>query len=247
MKILVATKVVPDPEVTPSIDSGWVQTAGIKRVIDYSDEVSLRAAITMRRSARAVNVTAVCVGTSADANAFKRALAIGADDAVLIKHSEANIDSLSKAALIKRLALLEGFELILFSNKSCDNESGQTAQVVASMLGWVHLSNVVRLTRNDKGMRVACLLNKGRVWFGASLPCVLACNAGIAKLRYIRLSELTSAKRKKIRIKVVPKLRPYAKLTPLEYTMPPAARAGEVINNVASALQTMLLCLESVC
>ncbi|ATY93612.1 Electron transfer flavoprotein small subunit [Candidatus Hodgkinia cicadicola] len=247
MKILVATKIVPEPEVSPSVVSGQLQTSGIKRIIDHSSEASLCAAANISRATRTDHITAVCIGSDSDAAAFKQTLAIGADDAILIKHSEADIDSLSKAALIRRLVTLEEYELVLLGNKSSDNGSGQTAQVLASMLGWPHLSNVTRLKRVGERLRASSLSGEARAWFNVSLPCVIACDIRVAKLNYIRLSKLAAAKIKKIRIKIVSKLPPRAMLTTLRHTAPPALRTSEIVTGTANALNAMLSCLELIC
>lgn len=161
MKILVTTKIVSEPDVTPSITSVGIQTADIKRVIDPSDEANLRMAANLKRTIRAVKVSAVCVGAVADKNVFKRALLLGADDAVLIKHI--SLDALDAAALIRRLITLENYELVLLSNSSSDNGSGQTAPALASLLGWPHLSNATKLVFANDHLRVLCLSGGGRV------------------------------------------------------------------------------------
>lgn len=161
MKILVTTKVVSEPDVTPSVNSAGVQAADIKRVIDPSDEANLQMAASLKRAIRAVKITAVCVGAAADKNVFKRALLLGADDAVLIKR--VSVDSLNTAALIRRLTTLESYELVLLSNSSCDNGSGQTAPALASLLGWPHLSSATKLVFANGRLRVLCLLDRARV------------------------------------------------------------------------------------
>lgn len=161
MRILVATKIVSEPDVTPSVSPVGIQTADIKRVIDPSDEANLQIAANLKRAIRVVKITAVCISASADKNVFKRVLLLGADDAVLIKR--VSLDSLDTAALIRRLITLEGYELALLSNSSSDNGSGQTAPALASLLGWPHLSNVAKLVFANGRLRALCPLDRGCV------------------------------------------------------------------------------------
>ncbi|AUG34243.1 Electron transfer flavoprotein small subunit [Candidatus Hodgkinia cicadicola] len=105
---------------------------------------------------------------------FKRALLLGADNAVLIKRI--SIDSLDTAALIRRLITLENYELALLSNSASDNAGGQTAPTLASLLGWPRLSNAPKLVFANGHLRALCLSNRERVWFEIGLPCTIACN-----------------------------------------------------------------------
>ncbi|XXM90133.1 hypothetical protein AADW59_00920 [Candidatus Hodgkinia cicadicola] len=244
MKILVATKVVADPNVEPSVKANQIQTANIKRVIDYVNEASLQAAINIKSTRRGAKVTAVCIGTDADRNALKCAFAMGADDTVLIKHADAN--ALDVAALIRRLVVLENYELVLLSNRSSDNESGQTPPALAELLGWTHLSNVVKLKRMQASLHALCLLEEGRAWFKVSLPCVLACNARVAKPRYFGLAELVDADNKKLRTKTVHAFnKRITQLTTLGYKLAPNVRSGILIDGLSNTLEIVVTCLEA--
>ncbi|XXM93314.1 MAG: hypothetical protein AAI946_00920 [Candidatus Hodgkinia cicadicola] len=249
MKILVTTKVVSEPDAIPSVNAGQLQITSAKRVIDHSDEASLQAAVDIKRGVRAAKITAVCVGTLADKSAFKRVLAMGADDAVLIRRTDGIADALNTAALIRRLVTLEGYELVLLSNSSSDNGSGQVAPALASLLNWAHLSNVTRLAHIGRTLRAACLLDKGYALFEISLPCIIACNARIAKPRFVGLSELVGAKSKRLRLKTATKLntRWQPKLTAVDYTPAVVTRAGNTIAGMANALELMLTCLKWAC
>ncbi len=201
--------------------------------------------MSIKRAYRATTITAVCVGALADRHVFKRVLALGADDAVLIRHTSAS--ALNTAALIRRLVTLESYELVLLSNSSSDNGSGQTAPAAASLLGWAHLSNVIKLVGLCGRLHALCLLDRGRAWFEINLPCVIACNAKIAAPKLVSLSELVAAKPKQIRLKSVVGRRTSADLTAFKYKSAVTTRACKIITGVANTLETALACLEPIC
>ncbi|XXN13620.1 MAG: hypothetical protein AAI902_00875 [Candidatus Hodgkinia cicadicola] len=245
MKILVTAKVVSEPDVTPSVNSAGIQTADIKRVIDPSDEANLQMAANLKRTIRTVKITAVCVGAIADRDVFRRVLLLGADDAVLIKRVSA--DSLNTAALIRRLTTLENYELVLLSNSSSDNGSGQTAPALASLLDWPHLSNATKLVWANGHLRVLCLLDRARVWFEIGLPCIIACDAKTTKPKLASLSELIDAKLKRVRLKSLNLRSNSPKLTTFEHTPAVPARMCKIVTGVANALETALECLGLTC
>ncbi|AUG33897.1 Electron transfer flavoprotein small subunit [Candidatus Hodgkinia cicadicola] len=245
MKILVTTKIVPEPDVTPSVASVGIQTADIKRVIDPSDEANLQMAANLKRTIRSIKITAVCVSATADKNVFKRALLLGADDAMLIKR--VSVDALDTAALIRRLTTLENYELVLLSNSSSDNGSGQTAPALASLLGWPHLSSATKLVFANGRLRVLCLSNGGRVWFEVGLPCIIACNAKTVNPKLASLSELIDAKLKRVRQKSLVAHSVSPKLMAFKHTPAVSARMCKIVTGVANALETTLQCLRLIC
>ncbi|AUG91546.1 Electron transfer flavoprotein small subunit [Candidatus Hodgkinia cicadicola] len=245
MRVLVTTKIVSEPDVAPSVSSVGIQTADIKRVIEPSDEANLRMAASLKRANSVVKITAACVSAIADRNVFKRVLLLGADDAVLIKR--VSLGSLETAALIRRLITLESYELVLLSNSSSDNGSGQTAPALASLLGWPHLSNVAKLVWANGQLRVLCLLDRGFAWFEIDLPCVIACNAKTTEPRLSSLSELIEAKLKRVRLKSLDIRSVSPKLTAFNYTAAVPARNCKIVIGVANALETTLECLRLMC
>ncbi|XXM93638.1 hypothetical protein AAHH87_00780 [Candidatus Hodgkinia cicadicola] len=247
MRILVTAKAVLEPEATPVVVGGKLKTAGAKRIIDQSDEAILQAAINMKRKTSATKVTAASVGTGDDRDVLKRSLAMGADEAVLLKLSDASADALTVAKLIRRLVVLENHQLVLVGSKSSDNEGSQVGQALASLLGWPHLSKITKLARSSEGcFRARCSVDRGNAWFSVRRPCVMVCDSRIAKPKLLRLSELVEAKKKKVKVKAVAKLnwRSSASLSVAKYSVPKIARKRQQFADLQAALAALNRCLK---
>ncbi|WGS83422.1 MAG: hypothetical protein P3M74_00535 [Candidatus Hodgkinia cicadicola] len=124
------------------------------------------------------------------------AASVGADEAVLLKLSNASADALTFAKLIKRLVTLENHELVLVGSQSSDNEGSQVGQVLASLLGWP-LPKIAKLERCCEGcFRASCSIDIANVWFLMRRLCVMVCYARMAKPKLLKLSGLVEAKKK---------------------------------------------------
>ncbi|WGS83622.1 MAG: hypothetical protein P3M75_00395 [Candidatus Hodgkinia cicadicola] len=247
MRILVTAKVVLEPEALPVVACGKLKTAGAKRVIDQLDEAILQAAIDMKHAISATKVTAASVGAGADRDVLKLSLAMGADEAVLLKLSNASANALTVAKLIKRLVALENYELVLVGSQSSDNEGSQVGQALASLLGWPHLSKVTKLEWCSEGyFRARCSIDRGNVWFLVRRPCVMVCDARIAKPKLLKLSGLVEAKKKKVKVKAVANLnlRSCASLSEAKYSIPEIERKRQVFADLKSAQAALMECLK---
>ncbi len=196
---------ITNPETLPKINKNKLSFVSNKKVIDPVDEVNLEAAQQFKKSYHDVHITAACVGDNTCKEGLQNALAIGANEAILLKTNiPANTATVAK--LLRRLVVFEGFDLVICGKQSSDLENCQVGCMLAGLLNWIHLSQVYSITRpnakpHKHTLEVACDIENGQAKFLIKLPCVLITDVRIAVSRFASLSEQASAKLKKIRVK----------------------------------------------
>jgi electron transfer flavoprotein beta subunit len=200
VNIFVCIKQVPDTEtkVTPRADGGYIDTSSIKWIMNPYDEFAVEQALLVKTANPAANVTVVRVGGVKDTEALRTAMAMGADDAILVEADD-NLDSFSTAKAIKGAIEKSGkkADLILTGKQAIDDDCLQVPQILAQMLDLPSVTVVVGFElAGDK------LVLKREVEGGAlevydvTSPALVACNKGINTPRYASLPGIMKAKKK---------------------------------------------------
>ncbi len=202
MRILVCVKQVPDPNtVIYQIDpqSKRLVRDGVANVLDPGAEVALEAALQLAENDGNSTVTVVTMGPEDAEDALRRALAMGADDGVLITDDGlAGSDTLSTAKALAATIKEVGFDLIFCATESTDGYSGMVPGMVAELLGIPHLSFIRSLEVANgvlTGQRVVAL---GYQTVECPLPLLVAIASGSHEPRYPALKGIMAAKRKKV-------------------------------------------------
>lgn len=243
MNILVFVKRVPDTESKIRIDqqSKSIIEEGLNFIISPYDEYAMEEALRLRE-AQGGKVTAVSVGTKEAQVILKKCLAMGADEATLIRDDSGEIyDSLRIAKIIAQ-AVKQKFSdphLLLFGKQSVGADNAQVPSMVAEMLGMPQANVVTKLEIEG---------NKGTAYReieGASekvsfpLPAVVSAQKGLNEPRYETLKGIMMAKRKQIpEISLQDLGRKEEDLVPqleiIRMSPPPAREAGKVIEDEPS-------------
>ncbi|MFP3038374.1 MAG: hypothetical protein ACKFI0_00455 [Candidatus Hodgkinia cicadicola] len=210
MKVLVAAKIVADPEVEPKVKDGVVSKTGVERVIDSVDEASIQAALDLKRKLAGVSVAVASVGPIHDRDALRHALAMGADEVVQVRLAPDLIhavDSFGVAKLLRRLVILTECDMVLTGSRSSDSSSGQVGAALAGLLGWPHLSNVYALNelKPDKVL-ASCRLSSWAISGWLPLPCVLVCDIKVSGPKLVDILDLIKAKKRRLRVKTFHRL-----------------------------------------
>ncbi len=237
MDILVFVKRVPDTESKIRINSetNTVIEEGLNFVISPYDEYAMEEALRIRES-RGGKVTAISAGKEESLTILRKCLAMGADEAVLIKDPlHETYDGLRTARLLAAFVRLRfpGAQLLLFGKQSVGADNSQVPSMVAEMLGLPQVNTVVKLelaeTRGTAWREVEGGLEK--VEF--TLPVVISAQKGLNEPRYETLKGIMAAKRKEIPIIPIEELgieaedlTPRVAITRME--TPPARQAGRV-------------------
>ena len=137
MKVLVAVKRVIDYNVRPRVkaDGSGVDLANVKMSMNPFDEIAVEEALRLRESGAASEVIAVSIGPAKASETLRSALAMGADRAILVESDEA-VEPLAVAKILKALFDEEQPGLVLLGKQAIDDDSNQTGQMLAALLGW---------------------------------------------------------------------------------------------------------------
>src|SRR4249919_2618958 len=138
MKLLVAVKRVIDFNVKPRVkaDGSGVDLANVKMSMNPFDEIALEEAVRLKEKGIATEVVAVSIGPAKAGNdILKNARAVGADRAILIE-TDADVEPLAVAKILAKIAEEEQPGMIILGKQAIDDDSNQTGQMLAALLGW---------------------------------------------------------------------------------------------------------------
>jgi len=200
MNIFVCVKQVPDTEtkITPTADGSFIETNSIKWIMNPYDEFAVEQALLIKASNPAANVTVVRVGSVKDTEALRTAMAMGADEAILVEAPD-NLDSYSIAKALKGAIEKSGKtpDLVLAGKQAIDDDALQVPQVLAQMLDLPSVSVIVGFDISGNTVKVKREIEGGALEvYELSTPCVLAANKGLNTPRYASLPGIMKAKKK---------------------------------------------------
>ena len=142
MKILVAVKRVIDFNVKVRVkaDGTGVELANVKMSLNPFDEIAVEEAVRLKEAGKATEVIAVTIGPAKAEEQLRTAMAIGADRGILVKTDVATdlggVEPLAVAKTLKALVEKEKPDLVILGKQSIDDDSNQTGQMLAALLGW---------------------------------------------------------------------------------------------------------------
>jgi len=136
MKVAVCLKRVPDTttKIEVGADGKSINPAGVQYVISPYDEFAVEEGIRRKEAAGEGSVTIVTVGPAASTDVIRKALGMGADDAVLATNEE-SLDPRRTAEALAGVLRDRGDDLVLFGRTSVDGQSAQVGAQVAGLLG----------------------------------------------------------------------------------------------------------------
>lgn len=185
MKIITCIKQVPDSEAKVTAQNGQVSWGDSPLVINPFDEYAVEAAL-QQKDRGSATVTALCIGPESAREALKHALAMGADEAVLV--SDPALETLDSQGAARVLAAaiqkIGGAELVIFGRQTLDNGAGVTAAQTARVLGWPLLSFAGKIELDGERVRVERVLEEGKQTVSAPRPAVLSVVQSIGEPRY---------------------------------------------------------------
>lgn len=203
LRIVVCIKQVPDPEGPASsfeVDPAerWVKTRGLPPVINPFDENALEAAVRIKEAAGA-HITIVSAGESHSGPVLLKALAVGADEAVLVEGpglEPRDLDSFATASVLAAaIRRLDGFDLVLTGRQASDTNAGIVGLAVAWLLGIPAVSVAGGIDVEDGVLRVKRVLPDGYEVVTARLPALVTVSHEVGELRYPHIAAIKAAKR----------------------------------------------------
>jgi electron transfer flavoprotein beta subunit len=200
MNIFVLVKQVPDTEtkVKPNSDGSFIETSSIKWIMNPYDEFAVEQALLVKAANAGSTVTVVRVGGVKDTEALRTAMAMGADEAILVEADD-NLDSFATAKALKGAIDKSGKspDLIFSGKQAIDDDCLQVPQLLATMLELPSVTNVVGFEQSGDELTLKREIEGGALEvYTVNKPVLVACNKGINTPRYASLPGIMKAKRK---------------------------------------------------
>lgn len=193
MKIIACIKQVPDSEAKVKAEGGQISWGDAPLVINPFDEYAVEGALQQKEAVSGSTVTALCIGPESAKEALKHALAMGADDAILVSDSALNnLDTVGAArVLAAAIEKIGGVDMVIFGRQTLDNGSGLTPAQTARVLGWSLLGLAGQIKVEERSVSsspltvtVERVIEEGRQSVKANLPAVISVVQSIGEPRY---------------------------------------------------------------
>jgi electron transfer flavoprotein beta subunit len=214
MKLLVAVKRVIDFNVKPRVkaDQTGVDLANVKMSMNPFDEIAVEEAIRLKEKGVATEIVAVSIGPAKAQETLRTALAMGADRAILIQTDD-EVEPLAVAKLLAKVAHEEQPGLFILGKQAIDDDSNQTGQMLAALLGWPQGTFASKVEVSGDGVSVTREVDGGLETVKLKLPAVVTTDLRLNEPRYASLPNIMKAKSK-----------PLAQKTPADYGVDTAPR-----------------------
>jgi electron transfer flavoprotein beta subunit len=185
LKIIACIKQVPDSEAKVRAEGGKVSWGDSPLVINPFDEYAVEGAL-QQKEAQGGTVTALCIGPESGKEALKHALAMGADDAILVSDPALeNLDTQGAArVLAAAIQKIGNADIVVFGRQTLDNGAGLTPAQTARVLGWPMLGLAGQIKAQDRSVSVDRVIEEGRQAVSAKLPAVVSVVQSIGEPRY---------------------------------------------------------------
>src|SRR5437762_2111819 len=152
MKVLVPVKRVVDYNVKVRVksDGSGVELNNVKMSMNPFDEIAVEEALRLREAGKATEVIVVSIGPAQASETIRTGLAMGADRGILVK-AEGNVEPLAVAKILKAVVDEEKPGLVILGKQAIDDDSNQTGQMLAALLGWSQASCASQLEVDEIG------------------------------------------------------------------------------------------------
>jgi electron transfer flavoprotein beta subunit len=242
MKVVVPVKRVVDFNVKIRIkpDGSGVDIANVKMSMNPFDEIAIEEAIRLKEAGKAKEIVAVSIGPQKAQETLRTALAMGADRAILVK-TDAAVEPLAVAKILKAIAEQEKPDLFILGKQAIDDDSNQTGQMLAALLGWPQGTFASKLAIEDGKIRVTREVDGGLQTILLNSPAVITSDLRLNEPRYASLPNIMKAKSKPL-AEIDPStlgvaLEPRVKV--LKTEEPGTRKAGRRISSVAELVTVL--------
>jgi len=197
MKILVSVKRVVDYNVKVRVkpDGTGVDTANVKMSMNPFDEIAVEEAVRLKERGVATEIVAVSCGPTACQETLRTALALGADRAILVE-TDADLQPLAVAKILKAIAAKEQPKLVILGKQAIDDDSNQTGQMLAALLGWPQATFASKIDIAGESATVKREVDGGLETVEIGLPAVVTTDLRLNEPRYATLPNIMKAKKK---------------------------------------------------
>jgi electron transfer flavoprotein beta subunit len=242
MKLLVCVKRVVDYNVKIRVkpDGSGVELANIKMSMNPFDEIAVEEAVRLKEQGKATEIVAVSIGPQQAGETIRTALAMGADRGILVK-TDANVEPLAVAKILAKVVEQEKPDLVIMGKQAIDDDSNQTGQMLAALLGWPQGTFAFKVNVGEGSIDVTREVDGGLQTVGLKLPAIVTTDLRLNEPRYASLPNIMKAKKKPLDetspetlgVDVAPRLK-------VVKTVEPGGRkAGVKVGSVAELVQKL--------
>ncbi|HEX2531115.1 MAG TPA: electron transfer flavoprotein subunit beta/FixA family protein [Burkholderiaceae bacterium] len=237
MKVLVPVKRVVDFNVKVRVksDGSGVDIANVKMSMNPFDEIAVEEAMRLKEAGKVTEVIAVSCGVAQCQETLRTAMAIGADRGILVE-TDAELQPLAVAKLLKAVADKEQPQLIVLGKQAIDDDSNQTGQMLAALLGWPQATFASKVVLDGGKATVTREVDGGLETVALMLPAIVTTDLRLNEPRYVTLPNIMKAKKKQLDVikpadlgvDVAPRVKT------LKVSEPPKRSAGIKVPDVAT-------------
>ena len=242
MKILVPIKRVVDYNVKIKVksDNSGVDLENVKMSMNPFDEIAVEEAVRLKEKKICNEITAISIGSAKSEETLRTALAVGADNGILVE-TEEDIQPLEVAKILKEVIKKNSPDLVLMGKQAIDDDSNQTGQMLSALLGWPQGTFASKLEINGKKINVTREIDGGLETLSMELPAIVTTDLRLNEPRYASLPNIMKAKQKPIE-KISPSdlnIEIKQRLKTLKVTEPPKKESGIKIDSVQELISKL--------
>jgi electron transfer flavoprotein beta subunit len=242
VKVLVPVKRVVDYNVKVRVkaDGSGVDVANVKMSMNPFDEIACEEAIRLKERGAAAEVVVVSLGEPKCQETLRTALAMGADRAILVKTDE-QTEPLGVAKVLKGVVDAEQPGLVILGKQAIDDDSNQTGQMLAALLGWSQATFASKLEVDGADFKVTREVDGGLQTVKLKGPAIVTTDLRLNEPRYASLPNIMKAKKKPIDDKSASDygvdLTPHLEV--LKTAEPPGRKGGVKVKDVAELVSKL--------
>ena len=242
MKVLVAVKRVVDYNVKIRVkpDGSGVDLANVKMSMNPFDEIAVEEAIRLKEAGTAEEIVAVSIGPAKAQETIRTALAMGADRGILVQTDDL-VEPLAVAKILKGIIDEEQPGLVILGKQAIDDDSNQTGQMLAALLGWPQGTFASKLEGDGDKLKVTREVDGGLQTVVLNTPAIVTTDLRLNEPRYASLPNIMKAKKKPLDEKTAADygVDVTPRLEVVKTEEPPARAAGIVVGSVDELVEKL--------
>lgn len=239
MTILVPVKRVVDPyaKVRPLADGSGIDTGGVKFEINPFDEIAVEEAVRIKEKHPDTQIVVVSIGTGDCEEQLRKALAMGADQAILVE-TDHQYDSLGIAKELAAIVAKVQPQIVLMGKQATDDDCNQAGQMLAAILDWPQACFASAIEVQSDKLRVHRETDLGVEVLELGLPALVTTDLRLNEPRYIALPGIIKARSKPLE-RIAPTVLSQPKTRTVRFETPPARPAGRKVASVDELVQEL--------
>ncbi|HRK19596.1 MAG TPA: electron transfer flavoprotein subunit beta/FixA family protein [Hyphomicrobiaceae bacterium] len=244
MKILVPVKRVVDYNVKIRVkaDGTGVELANVKMSMNPFDEIAVEEAVRLKEKGTATEIVVVSIGPAKAQETIRTALSMGADRGLLVEVAEGEtVEPLAVAKILKGVAEAEKPDLVILGKQAIDDDSNQTGQMLAALLGWAQGTFASKIELSAGAAMVTREIDGGLETLRLKMPAIVTTDLRLNEPRYPSLPNIMKAKKKPLDTKKPADfgVDTANRLKVLKTTEPASRKAGVKVASVAELVQKL--------